>query len=557
MSRDAGGVSPAREALSPILERWKGLRALPDLSVADQYLYAEEVGTLTLWLHSNDLVRELVGDDGQPLDDLLFFLGRSMLRLGDPAGASDLFSRSAGAIQAGPRRLAAVRHLNALGNCWIDLERHDLSEDAFRRAMALLVALDPGDLKMAVLQNNLATVLGLVGRFEEAEHYFLESLRTIEAASDEEIDRGLGSLEARVTRHDLVGGRIHNLGELHLQRAKEADGPTEARRVRIEADRRFEEALRYFERRDFRLHSELHRVEVAILDGRAPEADATLARLELEILEDRGLHSLLPGLYRRRAEASRAVDALGDALRHCRRALTSSLVHGHRLEERLVVDTFLDTLAEVHRRDDPNLDAADPRAAAELARVFARRYGDLVDDLVGFLEHKDWYTGRAHSKGVVAVARRVGEAILADHPGADIDLEVLSFAGLLHDIGKLHVPWALLNKILPVRRDELVVLKSHAIEGYNILTRLGLGPLATISAEHHERVDGRGYPFARERPSLMGNVLALADTFEAMTTINRRWRPAKKKREAIPELADLEGSCFYPEVVAGMKKGFS
>jgi HD-GYP domain-containing protein (c-di-GMP phosphodiesterase class II) len=538
-------------ALSPVLDHWKELHALPDLTVDEQYAYAEEVGTLVLWLHSDELIRELASEAGAGLDEILFLLGRHMLRLGDPAGATDLFSRASEALAAGPRRLGAIRHLNALGNCWYELERLDRSEDAYRRGLAILVAREPTGVRLAVLQNNLATCLASASRFDEAEHYFLESIRTVEAASDGDVANGLGSLESAMTRKDLVGGRIHNLGELYMQRSREADGPEEARRLRREADRRFREALGYYDRSELRFMTLLHRAEVAALDGRVLEADSALASLELTALQTPALHGLLPGVYLRRALASKACDALEDALLHCRRALTSSLVHGHRVEERLVIETFLDTLAAAKRRDEAE-EETPPEQAGGLARSFRERYGDVVDDLVAFLGRKDWYTGRAHSLGVANLSTRVGEAILEEDPSAPIDLEVLSLAAILHDIGKLHVPWALLNKILPVRRDELPVLRSHAIEGYNILRKLGLGPLAEVAGEHHERLDGRGYPFGKTAPTLMGNVVAIADTFEAMTTINRRWRPAKGKGEAIPEIVGLEGSWFYPKVVRGL-----
>ncbi len=547
-ARDSSAVS----ALRPILERWRVLRSLPDLTIDEQYVYAEDVCALTLWLHSNDLILELAGDCGETLDDMIFHMGRAMLRLGDPAGAADLFSRASEAIEAGSRPLAAVRQLNALGNCYFDLDQYGRSEDAFRRALALLVARNPGSPRLSVLQNNLAGCLAITGRWDEAEHYYLESLRVIERSNDAELWETLGGLGRPGSKKDLIGGRIHNLGELYMQRSREADGPKEAARLRQAAVDRFKEALSYYEQLDFAVDSRVACAEIAVLDGRCTEADRDLGELELLALQNPALHHHLPGIYRRRALASKQLDAVNDALRHCRRALTASLMHAHRSEEKLIVDTFIDTLAEAHRRDDSHIDPMAPDGAAQMARDFRERYGEVVDDLVAFLERKDWYTGRAHSKSVANVSRRVGEAILAENPGAAIDMEVLTLSALLHDIGKLHIPWALLNKILPVRKDEFVILKSHALEGYNILSRLGLGPLAEISAEHHERIDGRGYPFQKTEPTLMGNVIALADAFEAMTTINRRWRPAKKKGEAIEELVGLEGKWFYPAVTQSL-----
>jgi len=540
-------------ALRPILDHWKTLRPLPDLSVDDQFSYTEEVCAVTLWIHSTELIRELARPGGEPLDAVLFGLGTAMARLGDPAGAAEVLSRAAEGIAAGVRPLAAVRVLNALGSAYFDLDEFGRAEDSYRRALALILARDPNTPKLAILQNNLATCLSVTGRYDEAEHYYLESIRVLEHSDDAELVDSASWLGAGVSRADLIGVRLHNLGEVHLQRSREADGPKEARELLMTADQRFSEALTYYQHLDYRVNTRVFRAEVAVLAGRGPEADATLAELEMIALQDPVLHHQLPGIYRRRALASRSVGALYDALRHCRRALTTSLVHADRPEEKKIVDTFVDTMAAAHRRD-PGIDVRDQGAAARMAREFHDRYGDVVDDLIAFLERKDWYTGRAHSRSVANVSKRVAEAVLSENPSAAIDLDVISLSAMLHDVGKLRVPWALLNKILPVRKDEFVILKRHAIEGYNILNAIGLGPLAEIAGEHHETVDGRGYPFGKTNPTLMGNIIALADAFEAMTTINRRWRPAKKKNEAVAELVGLEGKWFYPEVARGVKK---
>ena len=184
--------------------------------------------------------------------------------------------------------------------------------------------------------------------------------------------------------------------------------------------------------------------------------------------------------------------------------------------------------------------------------------------LIEMLEAKDWYTGRNHSQSVGSLSTRIGKTLLAQGIGSQdptsldwLDLPTLHLGGQLHDVGKLAVPWSLLNKISPLTPDELDNVRAHAALGEQILNELGLHRAARIAGQHHERCDGKGYPRGIRDITLMGAIAAVADAFEAMTTANRRYRAKMNRDEGVQELVRCRGTVFDPRVVDAMVSIFT
>ncbi|MFD3514231.1 HD-GYP domain-containing protein [Streptomyces sp. NPDC058657] len=169
--------------------------------------------------------------------------------------------------------------------------------------------------------------------------------------------------------------------------------------------------------------------------------------------------------------------------------------------------------------------------------------------LVQAVDLKDRYT-RGHSE-------RVGRAsaMMAAELGMDEQRrEVLRFAGILHDVGKLGVPTRLLRKDGPLTPEERRVIELHPEYGHEMVRGIGfLGEARAAILHHHERMDGSGYPYglAGDRIPEFARVVAVADAFDAMTS-TRSYRRARPVAAAVTELERCAGTQFDPRMVAAL-----
>ncbi len=174
-----------------------------------------------------------------------------------------------------------------------------------------------------------------------------------------------------------------------------------------------------------------------------------------------------------------------------------------------------------------------------------------AEALVHVVDARDRYT-KKHCERVAFYARGIALAMeLPPLVRADIEM-----AAQLHDIGKISVPDSILMKEGPLDEQEFDRIKEHPIRGAQILSaNAQLDKIATIVAQHHERVDGKGYPrgLKGEWICLESRVIACADAFDAMTT-DRPYRPALTIDQAIIELHRNTGTQFDPLVIQGMMR---
>jgi putative nucleotidyltransferase with HDIG domain len=184
--------------------------------------------------------------------------------------------------------------------------------------------------------------------------------------------------------------------------------------------------------------------------------------------------------------------------------------------------------------------------ALELSQAY-RGTALLLGDVI---EADDQYTGD-HTKDVVELTLRV-----ADRLGVDGETRRgAEFGALLHDVGKIHIPNAIINKPGPLDDAEWAVMKTHTIEGQRMLERIGgaLARVGVVVRASHERWDGGGYPdgLSSEAIPLAARIVSACDAYNAMTT-DRSYRRALPVADAIAELERCAGSQFDPAVVAAL-----
>jgi putative nucleotidyltransferase with HDIG domain len=163
------------------------------------------------------------------------------------------------------------------------------------------------------------------------------------------------------------------------------------------------------------------------------------------------------------------------------------------------------------------------------------------------IEADDGYTGD-HCRSVVTLALELAEH-LSLTPERRRNLE---FAALLHDVGKIAIPKEIINKPGKLDPHEWTIIKTHTVEGQNMLERVGgfMREVGLIVRSHHERWDGGGYPdgLAGEAIPLEARIIACCDTWNAMRT-DRPYRNALALEVAVAELLSNAGMQFDPRVV--------
>ena len=175
-----------------------------------------------------------------------------------------------------------------------------------------------------------------------------------------------------------------------------------------------------------------------------------------------------------------------------------------------------------------------------------RSYFRTMKALARAVEEKDRYT-RGHSERVKTYAVE-----MASHLGLPSEItSTIEYACLLHDIGKIGIPDAIIHKDRDLTDEEYTQIKEHPAKGENIIRVIPfLEPAQPIIRHHHERFDGTGYPdgLRGKEIELGARIIAIADTYDAMTT-ERPYRGPLPKDHVIAVLKEQKGKQFDPELV--------
>ena len=190
---------------------------------------------------------------------------------------------------------------------------------------------------------------------------------------------------------------------------------------------------------------------------------------------------------------------------------------------------------------------------ARLHRTILEAYKNTLTTLVGVIDAKDEYTS-GHSQRVMQLTMLAASTLSLSPEQMDI----LEYAGILHDIGKVAVDVQILNKPGRLTDEEWAVIKGHPVVGDNILKKMPFLDKARPGVRHHhEKYDGSGYPdgLKGEDIPLEARLIAVADAFDAMTT-NRAYRQAFSIEHSLDELTRCSGTHFCPVAVEAFMAGF-
>lgn len=233
---------------------------------------------------------------------------------------------------------------------------------------------------------------------------------------------------------------------------------------------------------------------------------------------------------------------------------------GRRKDGALVLIGTHGTVAQVERRSvviGALQDITDRRHAEETIRDYVKRLESAVlgtaAAVAQMVELRDPYTA-GHE-------RRVGEiaAAIAGEMGLSLDVQRgLRVAGAVHDVGKIMVPAEILSKPARLSAVEFELVKQHAVHGYEVLKGVPFPwPVAEVAHQHHERMDGSGYPQGLVGAAILleARILAVADVLESMAS-HRPYRPGLGLPAALGEIEQNAGRLYDPEAAAACLRLF-
>ena len=153
-------------------------------------------------------------------------------------------------------------------------------------------------------------------------------------------------------------------------------------------------------------------------------------------------------------------------------------------------------------------------------------------------------SGRIHTSTATVAVLPEAEDIEIEINQSDLEIETIALASVMHDIGKILVPNEILHKPGKLTDEEFAIMKTHPSNGYDILKEVDIMPdLALGAGFHHERMDGKGYPFGKTADEIpdVAQMIAVADTFDAMHS-TRPYRKKMKMEDVIAELKRVAGT---------------
>jgi HD-GYP domain-containing protein (c-di-GMP phosphodiesterase class II) len=226
-----------------------------------------------------------------------------------------------------------------------------------------------------------------------------------------------------------------------------------------------------------------------------------------------------------------------------------AVVHADELRRNIRIDSgvqfhpdVVDVFEQVACREAFWLDLASKHKESILKERFGGgavvldgiRLHELAEVFAGIVDYRSAYTA-VHSSAVA----KISESLAARVGLSPATVRMVGVAGYLHDLGKLAVPSAVLEKPGKLSREEMILVRQHPYYTHEILSAVpGLEDVCTWAALHHERLDGTGYPFRRSAIPIEARIVAVADVFTAITE-DRPYRKGMSRAECMKILFDM------------------
>jgi len=348
-----------------------------------------------------------------------------------------------------------------------------------------------------------------------------------------------GSAAALLERAERHLGMIHRVSEL-LANARDIKGLSNATLQGILEVTAADRAALVLRRTD----PSTGELEVAAARARnATNARFTVSRALVADVIDKGLSTF--------AHDASADDRFNDGESVIEQNIRSVMCVPLRTTDDVLGALYADSLSGPGRFSEADLEllsAIGNQSGVALHRVrllgeLERRLLDTIRAITATIDAKDGYTHR-HSERVAMLAKRLG----AELKLSDEELSTIELAGLLHDVGKIAVPDAILNKAGRLTPEEFAEMKKHPVHGVRILENIQAGAVKAVLPgvrHHHEKWDGTGYPdgLRGDQIPLVARLLGVADFFDALTS-PRAYRAAMPAEAVVGLISKEAGSHF-------------
>ncbi len=364
-------------------------------------------------------------------------------------------------------------------------------------------------------------------RYDRAEQLYSDALHLMKKITSKNNFRDTTGLDCDLAVNMIMNNYVELLTHVDRNRIQERDLAT---MLRVLARRTRKNEYGHL----------LYRINLARADisrGDLANASAIVDEIIKYTPGKYGRHSL-PAVNKIKALIHTKKGEITEGIKYALDAFSNSAYYGNSLEETDILFTLLNIFKDLSEDIKKN------------AKIDFFRDSGLIDAFIRILSYKDWHLGAEHSINVAHLARLIAEQLHF----SESNKQLINLASLLHDAGKIMIPWYTLNKVTPLDDLDWELFRDHTIEGCRILKKLGLDAEAEIVLRHHERIDGSGYPYGITNPSIKAQIIAISDVFDAATSPGRRYRDAKSTREIVSEIERKEGHRFHPTIVKGLKK---